>query len=79
MVIINLEEFYSEQAKINQIPEYINHAKKLAGEGNDIILTGKAPIWLYLVIAHALHGVVRSLYYRSPITGDVKIFEHNPY
>ncbi|MCX7974345.1 MAG: CRISPR-associated protein Csx3 [Candidatus Aminicenantes bacterium] len=50
----------------------------MAGEGNEIILYGPAPIWLYLKIAHALHGKARKLVYRSPIVGDLVIFDHNP-
>ncbi len=51
----------------------------MAGEGNDVVLTGKAPVWLYLAVAHALHGKARSLTYRSPVAGDVIIFDHNPF
>lgn len=46
--------------------------------GSDVTLTGKAPIWLHLRIAHALHGTVRRLTYDSPVTGPVEIFNHNP-
>jgi CRISPR-associated protein Csx3 len=45
----------------------------------EVILTGAAPVWLYLKIAHALHGKARRLIYRSPVTGDVVIFDHDPY
>jgi hypothetical protein len=51
----------------------------LAGEGQDVVLTGAAPVWLYLRIAHALHGKAKSLHYRSPVTGDVLVFDHNPH
>ncbi len=78
MIIINLEILYNNQAKINKLDEYIQSAKTLAGEGNDITLTGAAPVWLYLKIAHALHGKARKLIYRSPVTGDVVIFDHSP-
>lgn len=67
----------TETAKLSQLDLYINRAKALAGEGNDIILTGQGPIWLYLKIAHALHGTARKLIYRSPVTGDVVIFDHS--
>lgn len=50
-----------------------------AGEGSEVILTGKAPVWLYLAVAHALHGKARKLIYRSPVTGDVVIFDHSPF
>ncbi len=81
-IIINMEDIYkeegSEQAKLHKVEEYIQKTKALAGEGNDIILTGAAPIWLYLKIAHALHGRARKLIYRSPVSGDVVIFDHSP-
>lgn len=51
----------------------------MAGEGNEVILTGAAPVWLYLKIAHALHGKANKLIYRSPVTGDIVIFDHSPY
>jgi len=41
------------------------------------VLTGAAPVWLYLRVAHALHGKARKLIYRSPVTGDVAIFDHS--
>ncbi|MDD5268117.1 MAG: CRISPR-associated protein Csx3 [Methylococcales bacterium] len=61
------------------MPDYEQQAKALAGEGMDVVLTGAAPVWLYLRIAHALHGKAKSLVYRSPVTGDVVIFDHNPH
>ena len=44
-----------------------------------VVLTGAGPVWLYLKIAHSLHGKALKLYYRSPITGDVMIFDHSPF
>ncbi len=41
-------------------------------------MTGQGPVWLYLKIAHALHGKARTLVYRSPVTGDVVVFDHSP-
>lgn len=79
MVEINLESFCNETAKLNELDTYVQKVKNLAGEGNDCILTGAAPVWLYLKAAHALHGKARKLIYRSPVTGDVVIFDHNPY
>lgn len=80
MVVINISTLYSntETAKINSLDSYLQKALDLAGEGNEIVLTGAAPVWLYLKIAHALHGKVRKLIYRSPVTGDVVIFDHSP-
>lgn len=79
MVEIDLKKVYGEIAKIDNLPEYIEKAKEQAGEGNDIVLTGQAPVWLYLKVAHALHGRARKLIYRSPVTGDVVIFDHDPF
>jgi hypothetical protein len=77
--IIDLETFYSGTAKLAELPQYMQKALDLAGEGNEVILTGKAAVWLYLAVAHALHGKVRKLTYRSPVTGDITIFDNNPY
>ena len=79
-IMIDVSTFYAktDTAQLSDIPTYINKANGLAGEGNDIILTGQAPVWLYLKIAHALHGKARKLIYRSPVTGDVIIFDHSP-
>ena len=79
MILIDLRTFYTESAKLSSLPTYIEKALKQAGEGNEIILTGKAPVWLYLSVAHALHGKAKKLTYRSPVTGDVVIFDHNPF
>ncbi len=79
MIIIDLDRFYTESAKLSALPTYIEKAIKQASEGNEIILTGKAPVWLYLSVAHALHGKAKKLTYRSPVTGDVVIFDHNPF
>lgn len=80
-IIIDIETLYSgsETAKLASLPEYEQQAKELAGKGNDVILTGQGPIWLYLRIAHALHGKVRSLRYDSPVTGEVVVYDHNPF
>ncbi len=78
MVEINIESFYTGTAKLSDLESYIREALTLAGEGNEVILTGAGPVWLYLKIAHALHGKARKLIYRSPVTGDVVIFDHSP-
>ncbi|MDN3515857.1 MAG: CRISPR-associated protein Csx3 [Candidatus Brocadia sp.] len=79
LVEINLNTFFSATAKLLDLPKYIKKALQQAGEGNEIVLTGKAPVWLYLAVAHALHGKAKKLVYRSPVTGDVLIFDHNPF
>lgn len=77
--LIDIKELYGETAKLAEINNYIEAAKKIAGEGNIVILTGTAPVWLYLKIAHALFRRAKKLVYRSPITGegDVVIFNHS--
>lgn len=79
MIIIDLPTFFSDTAKLSDLPDYIDHVLALASEGNEVVLTGRAPVWLYLAIAHALHGKAKKLIYRSPVTGDVVIFDHNPF
>ncbi len=77
-VIIDLSTFYTSNAKLSELDSYIQKALSLAGEGNEVVLTGTGPVWLYLKIAHAMHGKARKLIYRSPVTGDVVIFDHSP-
>ena len=78
--IISMPAIYAATgiAKLSDLDSYTQKAKELAGEGNDVVLTGAGPVWLYLKIAHALHGKARKLTYRSPVTGDVIIFDHSP-
>ena len=78
MVIIELNTLYTNTAKLSELDNYVKKSKELAGEGNEVVLTGAGPVWLYLKIAHALHGKARKLIYRSPVTGDVVIFNHSP-
>lgn len=77
--LIDLGKIYIGAAKLSDLSEYVKKAQELAGEGKVVILTGQGPIWLYLKIAHALHGKARKLIYRSPVTGDVVIFDHDPF
>ena len=77
-VVIDLSQFYNNNAKLSELDNYIQKAKSMAGDGNDVVLTGAAPVWLYLKIAHALHGKARKLIYNSPVTGNVIIFNHSP-
>lgn len=81
MKIIDISKlFHSEgSAKLSNLPEYESICLELAGEGADVILTGAGPIWLYLRIGHILHGKAKSLRYSSPVTGEVVIFNHNPF
>ncbi len=75
-VVIDLSTFYEGTARLEELPQYLDRAGALAGEGNEVVLTGQAPIWLYLAVAHALHGKARRLLYYSPVTGEVCIFDH---
>jgi CRISPR-associated protein (Cas_csx3) len=73
------------QAKLDQLQTYMKKAQQIAGEGNEVVLTGRGPIWLYLKIAHALHGRAKKLIYRAPAMKkgeeqvDVVIFDHDPF
>jgi len=78
VIEIDLEKFYTDTAKLVELDSYIQKAIEIAREGNEVILTGRAPVWLYLKVAHALHGKARKLIYCSPVTGDVVIFDHSP-
>lgn len=79
MIILDLNKLFEGQAKLSDINTYTQKAKEIAGEGKDVVLTGQAPVWLYLAVAHALHGKAKKLIYRSPVTSDVLIFDHNPF
>ncbi len=76
--VLDLSQLYGERARLDELPLYLARARELAGEGNEVVLTGQAPIWLYLAVAHALHGKARRLLYDSPVTGEVCIFDHTP-
>jgi CRISPR-associated DxTHG motif protein len=75
-VVIDVKGLYGDVAKLEDLPDYLERAKEQAGEGNEVVLTGQGPIWLYLAIGHALHGKARRLLYDSPVTGEVVIFDH---
>lgn len=77
--VIDLKVIYGEQAKLAELEAYLDTVRALAGEGNEVVLTGQAPVWLYLKVAHALHGKARKLIYNSPVTGEVVVFDHDPF
>ncbi len=79
MTVLDLSTLYSGQAKLADLPGYEQQALDLASDGQEVVLTGAAPIWMYLRIAHILHGKSRKLSYCSPVTGNVVIFDHNPF
>ena len=80
-IVIDVESLYAATgaAKLVELPEYERQVRVLAGMGNEVVLTGQGPIWLYLRLAHALHGKVIKLSYDSPVTGALLIFDHSPY
>jgi len=81
MVIIDLSQLYisTGTAKLSEFPLYEAETLKQAGLGDIVKLTGAAPVWLYLRLAHALHGKAKKLIYDSPVTGEVVIFDHDPH
>ncbi len=78
MILVEISALYRGNAKMSNLDKYVSKALLLAGQGNDVVLTGQGPIWLYLKMAHALHGVARRLIYRSPVAGDLVVFDHSP-
>jgi hypothetical protein len=80
MKTIDVSELYAAtgQAKLADLPAYEERIKRLVLPGEDVALTGPGPVWLYLRLAHLLHGRARILTYNSPVTGPVEIFNHNP-
>jgi len=78
-VRIDIEAIYGKVAKLDKVNEYVDEAKSRAGQGNEVVLTGRAPVWLYLLVAHALHGKAKRLIYEAPATGPVVIFDHDPF
>ncbi|MBW1992578.1 MAG: hypothetical protein JRI59_10830 [Deltaproteobacteria bacterium] len=79
MRTVDLSALFSETAKLTDLDFMVQKALALAGEGQEVVLTGRAPVWLYLKVAHALHGKASKLIYRSPVTGDVLIYDHSPF
>jgi len=77
---IDLSSLYSgtKTAKLAQLPAYEAQVLDLVPPGADVTLTGNGPVWLYLRLAHSLHGRARKLFYDSPVTGPVEVFNHDP-
>ena len=75
--LASLSFYYAyADGKSSNLSPYIEKARNFAGNGKEVVLTGAAPVWLYLTVVHALHGRVKSLTYHSPVTGHVVIFDH---
>lgn len=79
IVEIDVSSLYNYKAKLTELENYLRKVNELAGEGNEVVLHGPGPIWLYLKIAHFLHGKACKLIYRSLVTGDLIIFDHDPF
>jgi len=83
-IIVDLSEVYKKisgaTAKLNDMGKYISEILTQSSTGNEVTLTGPAPIWMYLKIAHALHGKAKRLLYSAPGQGisEFEIFNHNP-
>jgi len=80
MTTLDLSTLYATDgtAKLVRLEEYVQAVINAVPAGGDAVLTGPAPVWLYLRIAHALHGRCRRLFYTSPVSGEVLIFDHTP-
>jgi hypothetical protein len=80
MTTLDISTLYAatRQAKLELLDDYVRAALDTVPPGADATLTGPGPVWLYLKLAHALHGRARVLIYDSPVTGPVEIFNHNP-
>jgi len=76
---IDLSRLYDGACRLSQLDTCLKKAKEMAEEGNDVILTGRAPIWLYLKVAHELHEIAKKLFYRSPVLGSILIFDYDPF
>lgn len=78
-VQIDVSLFYASTgtAKLAEVENYETAAKSSVPPGADVTLTGAAPVWLYLRIGHALHGIARRLCYDSPVTGSIVVFDHS--
>jgi hypothetical protein len=78
-MVLCLNDLYEPDgvAKLAALTGYLDKAGRRVPPGEEVVLTGPAPVWLYLAVAHALHGKARKLYYESPVTGKVLIFDHD--
>lgn len=79
-MVVNLSKLFGGHGpvKLHSLDAYVRKVLDKVSPGDEVVLTGQAPVWLYLRIAHELHGVARSLYYESPVTGRVEVFNHDP-
>lgn len=62
---IDLSALYEGEAKLSDLDEYMRKLVAQAKEGQELVLTGRAPIWLYLHAVLMLKGNVKKLLYRD--------------
>lgn len=82
MVRVDTSSLYDGTAKVALLDAYLENIRRLPLDGEEVVLTGEAPIWLYLKVAHALHGRAKRLWYESPALGKnnrILIFDHDPF
>ena len=77
--IIDLSNLFKKKAKFMDLPAYLDAIREMPIDGGNVVLTGPAPVWLYLKVAHSLHGRAGKLFYDSPASGRVLIFDHDPF
>jgi hypothetical protein len=41
--VVDVRTLYGEQAKLAELASYVAKAQELAGEGNEVVLTGPGP------------------------------------
>ncbi len=76
--VIHLDSLFPGRARLAARETYRQQVLAMVPPGAVVTLTGAAPVWLYLELAHALHGRAAALYYESPVTGKIAIFNHDP-
>lgn len=77
-IVVDLSTLYEGTAKVEELSRYVEQVCELVGNGKEVMLTGQAPVWMYLSIAHALHGKAKRLLYASPVVGEMTVFDHSP-
>ena len=80
-IIIDVSNLYRDtgNAKLDHLSNYEAAVLEEAASARIVKLTGAGPIWLYLRLAHVLHGRIARLIYDSPVTGEIVIFDHDPF
>lgn len=76
---IKLRNLDRKNAELANSPKYLKRIRRRVEGGEEVVLIGRAPIWLYLKVAHGFNGKAGKLVYYSPVTKDVVIFDHTPY